>query len=146
MRKIIVGCLTGFLALGCCTLAQAAQSAKAAVAAQEEQWTLAQRNNTPDLIPPLLAPKFIGIGTDGSVSNRDKDIADAKATKFTSLDIEDLKITVFGNTAVATMIFKAKGTDEKGKPMDLNARWADTWIKMPNGTWQCVLSQGSSLK
>jgi len=38
------------------------------------------------------------------------------------------------------------GTDAKGKPMDINALWADTYVKMPNGTWQCVLSQGSDLK
>jgi len=44
------------------------------------------------------------------------------------------------------MVLKAKGTDEKGKPMDVNARWADTWVKMPSGAWQCVLSQGSNLK
>jgi ketosteroid isomerase-like protein len=97
-------------------------------------------------VAPLLADKFIGIGTDGKISNREKDLADAKATKFASVDIEGLHITVFGNTAVATMVFKGKGTDEKGKPMDINARWADTWVKMPSGAWQCVLSQGSGLK
>jgi hypothetical protein len=30
--------------------------------------------------------------------------------------------------------------------MDINARWTDTSVKMPSGAWQCVLSQGSSLK
>jgi len=29
--------------------------------------------------------------------------------------------------------------------MDYNARWA-TYVKMPDGKWQCVLSQGSDLK
>jgi ketosteroid isomerase-like protein len=62
------------------------------------------------------------------------------------VDIADLHITVFGHTAVATMMFKAKGTDSKGKPMNINARWADTWVKIPDGKWQCVLSQGSDLK
>ncbi len=98
------------------------------------------------VVAPLLADKFIGIGTDGKISNRAKNLADAKATKFSSVDIEDLHITVVGHTAIAVMVFKAKGTDEKGKPMDINARWADTWVKMPSGAWQCVLSQGSSLK
>jgi hypothetical protein len=41
------------------------------------------------------------------------------------------------------MAFKANGTDAKGKPMDYNARWVDTYVKMPDGKWQCVLSQGS---
>jgi ketosteroid isomerase-like protein len=44
------------------------------------------------------------------------------------------------------MIFDAKGTDEKGKPMDVHARWTDTWAKMSDGKWQCVASHGSSIK
>ena len=57
-----------------------------------------------------------------------------------------LNIAVFEHTAVATMVCKAEGTDEKGKPMDANALWTDTWAKMPNGACQCILSQGSNLK
>jgi ketosteroid isomerase-like protein len=116
------------------------------VAAAEEQWTQSERTNNPDLAAPLLAEKLIYIDTDGSISNRAKFLADAKATKFASVDVEGLHITVFGHTAIATMVFRGKGTDSKGKPMDLNARWADTWVKMPDGKWQCVLSQGSDLK
>jgi ketosteroid isomerase-like protein len=44
------------------------------------------------------------------------------------------------------MVFKAKGADAKGKAMDYHARCADTYVKMPDGKWQCVLSQGSDLK
>jgi hypothetical protein len=65
----------------------------------EEQWTQAQRTNNPDLIAPLLADKFIGIGTDGKIGNREQDLADAKATKFSSVDIEDLHITVQSTSA-----------------------------------------------
>jgi len=25
-------------------------------------------------------------------------------------------------------------------------RWTDTWVKMPNGKWQCVATQASPLK
>jgi len=149
MKNGIALCLLGLISLGITTIAQAqkaGETAKTAVAQLEDQWTQAQRTNNSDLVAPLLADKFIGIGTDGKIGNREQDLADAKATKFSSVDIEDLHITVFGNTAVATMVFKAKGTDEKGKPMDINARWADTWVKMPSGAWQCVLSQGSGLK
>jgi hypothetical protein len=37
--------------------------------------------------------------------------------------------------------FKGKGTDSKGKPFNDHSSWTDTWIKMPNGKWQCVASQ-----
>jgi ketosteroid isomerase-like protein len=116
------------------------------VAAAEEQWSQSEKTNNVDLLAPLLADKFILIDIDGTIMNRAQELADAKATKYTSEDADELHITVFGNTAVATMIFKAKGTDSKGKPMDVHARWADTYVKMPDGKWQCVLSQGSDLK
>jgi ketosteroid isomerase-like protein len=149
MKNKIALCLLGVISLGVATIALALPadgSAEKAVAAGEEQWTQSERTNNPDLAAPLLADKFIFIDTDGTISNRAKDLADSKSTKYASVDIEDLHITVFGHTAVATMVFKAKGTDAKGKPMDINARWADTWVKMPDGKWQCVLSQGSDLK
>ena len=140
--------LVGLILLGALSMAQAQQTGatEKAIAALEEKWTLSQKSNNPDMTAPLLADKFIGVGTDGKVSNRTQTLADAKATKYTSVDIEELHVTVFGDTAIANMLFKAKGTDEKGKPMDLKARWTDTWVKMPNGAWQCVASHGSEIK
>jgi ketosteroid isomerase-like protein len=141
--------LLGLISVGVAAVAQAQAtdgSAEKAVAAAEEQWTQSERTNNPDLVAPLLADKLIYIDIDGSFSNRAKFLTDAKATKFTSVDAQDFHVTVVGNTAIATMVFKAKGTDAKGKPMDYNARWADTYVKMPDGKWQCVLSQGTDLK
>jgi ketosteroid isomerase-like protein len=140
--------LVGLFLLGGLTIAQAQQTGatEKASAALEEKWTQSQKTNNPDLAAPMWADKFISTGTDGKVSNRAQTLADAKATKYTSVDIKDLQITVFGDTAIANMLFEAKGTDEKGKPMDLHARWTDTWVKMPNGKWQCVASHGSEIK
>lgn len=139
----------GLISLSCATLMQAQATggaAEKAVAALEDQWTQSERTNNPDLLAPLLADKFIFINTDGTISNRAKELADSKATKYASVDISDFHVTVTGNTAVATMVFKSKGTLANGNAMDINARWADTWVKMPDGKWQCVLSQGSDLK
>jgi ketosteroid isomerase-like protein len=148
MKNRIALCLLGVMSLGFAALTQAQTADKAAqkaVAAAEEQWTQSERTNNPDLVAPLLADKLISIDTDGTIGNRAKFLADAKATKYTSVDIQDFHITVNGQTAVAIMVFKVKGTDATGKPMDVNARWADTWVKMPDGKWQCVLTQGSDL-
>src|SRR5579862_6882211 len=96
------------LSLG--SIARAAGPSEKAVAAAEEQWTQAERTNNVDAAVSVLADKFIFVDTDGSVSSRTKYIADWRATKYTSVDVTDLKITVTGHTAVATMIFKSKGT------------------------------------
>jgi len=57
-----------------------------------------------------------------------------------------VKVTAFGRAAIATGDFKAKGTDSSRKPLDTHERFTDTWVKMPNGQWQCVASHQSSIE
>ena len=94
----------------------------------------------------MLAERFIGTGNDGKVMNKAESLADARSRKYTSAEYEDVKVAVFGNTAIATGGFKGKGTDAAGKPFDEHDRWTDTWVKMPDGKWQCVASQDSPVK
>ena len=98
------------------------------------------------MVTPLLADKFIGTGSDGKISGKADALADAKKTKYESMEYEDVKVTVFGDTAIATGGARAKGTDSSGKPMDSHERWTDTWVKMPSGQWQCVASHVSTIK
>ena len=66
--------------------------------------------------------------------------------KWSSAEYADVKVTVFGDTAIATGGFNGKGTDEAGKPLEVHERWTDTWLKMPGGQWQCVASHASPIK
>jgi hypothetical protein len=36
--------------------------------------------------------------------------------------------------------------DPTGKPFDSRERFADTWVKMPDGKWQCVASASATIK
>ena len=56
-----------------------------------------------------------------------------------------MKVTAYGNTAIATGGFKATGTDDAGKAMENNEVFTDTWVKL-NGKWQCVASHSSNVK
>jgi ketosteroid isomerase-like protein len=149
MKKTMAWMLAAALSLGCAAIAQAQQATGAtekAIAALEEKWAQAERANNYDMAAPLLADKFVMIDPDGKSSNRAETIADGKATKFTSAALEDVHVTVFGDTAIAREGFKSKGTNAKGKPFDSYTRWTDTWVKMPDGKWQCVASHGSDVK
>jgi ketosteroid isomerase-like protein len=148
MKKTWMCCLSVLLLLASAAWSQAQTSGgtEKAVTALEQQWMQSQKTNNPDLVAPLLADKFVNTGTDGKVTGKAETLANAKATKYESIEYEDLKVTVFGDTAIATGGSKAKGTDESGKPLDEHVRWTDTWVKMPNGKWQCVASQGSAVK
>jgi uncharacterized protein (TIGR02246 family) len=140
--------LLGLLSLGGTAWSQAQQTAavEKAVAALENQWLQSQKTNNPDLVAPLLADKFVYTSSDGKVSGKAALLVEAKATKWASVENEDVQIRVFGDTAVATGAFKGKGTDSSGKPIDDHSRWTDTWVKMPDGKWQCVASHDSVMK
>ena len=147
MKRTLRWCLSTLLSLAIVAGLQAQSGGtEKAVAALEQQWMQSQKTNNPDLVAPLIADKFVATGLDGKVTGRAELLANAKATKYDSMEYEDVKVTVFGDTAIATGASKAKGTDEKGKPIDEHVRWTDTWVKMPSGKWQCVASHVSSLK
>ena len=149
MKYRKVWCLLGLLSLGgAAAVSQAQQTTGAiekAVVALENQWAQSQRTNNVDLIAPQIADKFVYTGADGKVVDRAGFLAESKAVKWTSVEYEDIKVTVFGDTAIATGTFKGKGS-ESGKPLDEHTHYTDVWVKMPNGKWQCVSSQDSPVK
>jgi ketosteroid isomerase-like protein len=148
MKKFMMWCVVGLLSLGSAAWAQGQTTGETekAVLALEHQWMKSQTTNNTDLVAPLLADKFVGTGADGKVVDKAGELAEAKATKYVTMEYEDLKVTVFGDTAIVTGGSKATGTDSAGKPLKEHVRWTDTWVKMPGGKWQCVASHGSAIK
>ena len=148
MKRAVPWCVLALVLLATATWSHAQKHSgiEKAVADLEQQWLKAQRANDVKLLEPLLAEGFTNTSSDGKVSNRAEAIAEAKATKYTSVDYLDLKVMVFGDTAIAIGNFRGKGTDPSGKPIDANERFTDTWAKMANGKWQCVASHQSPLK
>lgn len=148
MKRVFPWCVLCLALLANATWLQAQKNAGAekTVADLEQQWLKSQRTNNPDLVAPLLADGFTNTSSEGKVTNRAESIAEAKATKYTSVDYIDVKVMVFGDTAIAIGGFRGKGTDPSGKPLDANERFTDTWVKMPNGKWQCVASHQSPVK
>lgn len=148
MKRTLVSCFLGLLLVTAAWSQDknAGGDTEKAVAALEQQWLQSEKTNNPDLVAPLLADKFVNTDDEGKVSGKAAMLAEAKATKYESISYGDMKVTAFGNTAIATGDFTAKGTDPSGKPMDVHERFTDTWVKMPNGKWQCVASHQSPIK
>jgi ketosteroid isomerase-like protein len=148
MKKTLMWSLIGLISLGSAALSQAQTTGgtEKAVAAQEQQWLQAQKTNNPDLLAPLLADKVVITDANGKVTNKAETLATYKKTQWNSAEYSDVKVTEFGDTAIATGGFKGKGTDASGKPFDENERWTDTWVQMSNGQWQCVASHTSAVK
>ena len=148
MKRTSIWCLIGFVLLVNAALSQAQKSGgtEKAVAALEEQWLKALNTNNPDLLTPLLADNFVSTSADSKVTGKAEAVAEVKTfVKNTAMNTE-IKVIVYGSTAIAYGILKAKTDDATGKTIELNIRWTDTWVKMSNGKWQCVASHGSPNK
>ena len=145
MRRTLIGCSLVLVSLATLAWSQTGGTEQA-IAALEQKWLKSQQTNNPDLVAPLLAEKFIETSADGKVMDKAAALAMAKATKYSSAEYEGVKVTVFGDTGIATGVFNGRGTDPSGKPFENHERWTDTWVKMPNGQWQCVATQGTSIK
>jgi ketosteroid isomerase-like protein len=142
-RSIIWGLLSGVLMLS--GLAAKAGTAEEAVIAGENQILKSEQTNNVELQAPLLADKIVSTDEDGTVIvGKEANLADAKSMTFSSAELTDLKVTVFGDTAIATGTFASRGT-YKGKPWDHRGRFTDTWVRL-NGKWLCVASHISLIK
>ncbi|MGA2459166.1 MAG: nuclear transport factor 2 family protein [Terriglobales bacterium] len=149
MKRTFVWCAVALLSL--LVAAQANENkmsggTEQAVAALEQKWIDAAMASNPELLAPLLADKFVNTDAQGKVIGKAETLANIKADKWQTNQISDVKVTVFGNTAIATGNWAGKGTVENGKPIDTHERWTDTWMKMSDGKWQCVASHSSTIK
>ena len=148
MKRTWILCLVGLLYLGSAASSQAQQTGgiEKAVAALEEKWLQALNTNSPDLLGPLLADKFVSTSSVGKVTGKAETLVEVKTFEKNSGANSEMKVIVYADTAIAIGILKAKTKDPSGKIVDLNLQWTDTWVKMPNGKWQCVASHVSPIK
>jgi len=108
-----------------------------------DRYIAAQLNNDSDSLQKLMADDFMAIRSDGSLSTRAQEIEHIKSGALTheKSDIKDVKIRVYGNTAVASVRSYFKGT-VNGKPLSSTVRVTRVWVKQ-KGNWKCVALQST---
>ena len=140
--------LLGLLALAVAMHAQAQQAADPhkTLMDLENQWLQADKTNNPDLIAAAVADKYLATTSEGQLEDRAKTLEEIKTRKYNTAEYEDVRITVFGNTAIVRGGFRGSGTEASGKPFTEHLRWTDTWVKTPAGKWQVVATQYTPVK
>jgi ketosteroid isomerase-like protein len=106
-----------------------------------EQLLAAMAKADTNSLEKLLADDYTAIRGDGMLTTKAQEIENFKsgATKYETNDIQDMKIRVYGHTAVATMLVFFKGT-ANGKPFGGTTRVTRVWVKQ-KGNWKCVAHQ-----
>ena len=104
----------------------------------EMQWRDAQVNNNVATMDSLLADDYIGIGANGTVQTKQEtlDRQRNRTLVITSLDLSEVKVRVYGDTAVVTSRAELKGTNG-GKDMSGTYHYTRVYIKKLN-QWKIV--------
>ena len=123
MKRMLMGFTMVLMALAV-QAQMGAGGVEKAIAGLEQQWTAAGKMSNPDGVAPLLADNFINMNSDGTMRNKAQTLAMVKGSKWEINEISDVKVTTFGNTAVATGAGKAKARAAMASPlMPMNAGW-----------------------
>jgi uncharacterized protein (TIGR02246 family) len=112
--------------------------------AVEQAWLDAEKNHDAAAFEKLVADDWIAISPDGKSQAKAERAAEIKSGHITSATLGDMKVRVFGDTAVVT------GTDDEvtmteGKKSSDHYVWTDVFVKR-NGNWLAVASQTAQIK
>ena len=149
-RFVIVMLLVMALAAPASMLAQQNSKAEKEIRAVIAQLSQANLKTPADAIPiqeKYLADDFVRIPPNGAVFTK-SDVVNANRAAKSGLeaqDLSDIKIRIYGNTAVATGILNSKGRSPLGYGAVQQSRWTRVFVKR-GGNWQCVLYQNTPIK
>jgi ketosteroid isomerase-like protein len=151
MRRLLITAAIVLLPLGIMTAQEGAAGNASGPVAQalidlENQWAKASKAGDGDALAPILANDFVQVDSDGSLRGKSEVMARMKGGKWTTNEVSDMKVMVHGDSAIVTGTWTGNGTTGEGRAINGKERFADTFVKMPDGTWQCVASASAPIK
>jgi ketosteroid isomerase-like protein len=113
------------------------------IVALEKAWNQAYKTGDTKALDGILDDQIVLINDDGSVQNKAEFLRTVKKSDTQEQQVapESMSVHVFGSTAIATGVFRAKGV-EGGKPYVRRERFVDTWISK-GGRWVCVATNAT---
>ena len=149
-RHYLVGVVVALLAFISSNPAAQAQTrgstAEQALRDLTQVWSKVALTHDSTVLQRIWSDDFIYVLESGETFDKAKGVADeAKSTdKMTSTAATNLKIRVYGSTAVVIGDYQEAGRDKDGKAFDRKSRFTNVWV-LRNGTWQCVSGHSSFL-
>jgi ketosteroid isomerase-like protein len=157
MKKILAT-FAVILSLFCLIIAQSKQTSEQAepnkkdiavtneIMKLEMEWDEASKNkvNPEVILKRVLAEDWYFTGPHGRIQNRQEVIASIKnnADRIDRTEFFDVRVRVYGDTAVTTGGAKEIGTRSTGEAYAEEYRWMDVFVKR-KGHWQALVSQAT---
>jgi ketosteroid isomerase-like protein len=112
----------------------------------EQDWVQATLKSGPVAVDQYEADDIITTGPGGRVTDKAQDKADLRSgdLKIQSMELSDMRVRVYGNTAMAAGSNTFNGA-YKGQEISGKYRITDAWVKR-NGKWQVVATHSSKVQ
>ena len=142
--------MTGFLLVFVCVTAlfvpaqnDTSSGVQSKIIALEKAWNQAYKLGDTRALDDILDDQIVLINDDGSVQSKAEFLASVQPAKSQEQQVapESMSVRVFGTTAIATGVFRAKGV-EAGKPYVRRERFVDTWVNK-GSRWLCVATNAT---
>lgn len=115
----------------------------------EESWNQASQKKDADTIAGMLSNEYFYTGTEGEVGDaalllKHAREGEADEPRYQSYKIDDIRVRIYGNTAVVTGRWTGSGTAQN-KHAIVRERWTDVWVRQHN-VWKCVCSHSTKIE
>jgi ketosteroid isomerase-like protein len=113
----------------------------------EDAWRTAILHGNTAAMDALLADDYMAISPTGILQSKEQALANLRAgtVHFTSIDLSDRKIRLYGTTALVTSRAEVAG---KGADGDISGsyRYTRVYVKDARGAWRIVSFEASKIK
>lgn len=113
----------------------------------ETAWRNALMHGNTTAMDALLADDYVAITPNGILQSKEQALASLRSgtMHFTSLDLTDRKIRLYGTTALVTSRAEVTGTDPEG---DISGayRYTRVYVKDARGVWRIVSFEASKIR
>jgi ketosteroid isomerase-like protein len=106
----------------------------------EKEFSRSLVSNDAKAVERFLSADWVIIDPDGGVIDRTRflGVIESGVLIHETMESEDFRVRVYGNTAVVTALTKTTGKF-MGQGFDMQERATDVFVKQ-DGRWQCVIS------
>ena len=118
-----------------------------AILAYERAACAAYQRNDAAALDSLIHDSYTLTDSKGVITTKADDIRDAKArtVEYSTFHNEDMKVRIYGNSAIVTGRTILQGKAKDGSNVDVEVQFTDTVI-LVNGRWRIVAGHVSRLK
>ncbi len=109
----------------------------------ERDWNENLKDHKSAEISALCSEDFLFTDDEGKVQDKKRYLHDIETLKVISYTMSDLKIKVYGDTAIVNGKWKGKITDN-GDEVEVSTRFTDTFVRR-EGEWRAIASQNAQI-